>query len=81
MNLTGTLARKEIRNVNAATQGLVSDVSVQDGSVTSTGAEMFSLNGRDAIAENGDVAVLPVPGAGRLGRRRRAAQADPGRGR
>ena len=36
-------------------------------------------NGRDAIAETGTRAVLPVAGAGRPGRRRAAAEADPRR--
>ena len=64
VNLTGTLARKETTKVNAATQGLVSDVSVKDGTVTKTGDEMFSLNGRNAIAELGTVPFFRslVPG-------------------
>ncbi|MFZ0250798.1 MAG: Calx-beta domain-containing protein [Acidimicrobiales bacterium] len=64
VNLTGTLARKETTKVNAATQGLVSDVSVKDGTVTKTGNEMFSINGRNAIAENGTLPFFRalVPG-------------------
>ena len=64
VNLTGTLARKETTKVNAATQGLMSDVSVKDGTVTKTGNVMFSLNGRDAIAESGTVPFFRalVPG-------------------
>ncbi len=64
VNLTGTLARKEITKVTAATQGLVSDVSVKDGTVSKTGDVMFSLNGRNAIAESGTLPFFRslVPG-------------------
>ena len=64
VNLTGTLARKEITKVTAATQGLVSDVSVKDGTVSKTGDIMFSLNGRNAIAESGTLPFFRslVPG-------------------
>ncbi len=51
--LSGTLARKELRNVTAATQGLVSAVYSKDDSTTQAGQAMFALNGRDAIAETG----------------------------
>ncbi len=54
--LNGTLARKQIRNITAANQGLVSAVTSKNGSVTRAGDVMFSLGGRDAIAETG---VLP----------------------
>jgi len=53
--LNGTLARKQIRNVTAATQGLVSAVDSTNGSTTNAGDAMFALNGRDAIAEQGTV--------------------------
>ena len=51
--LNGTLARKEIRKVTASSQGLVSAVHSTNGSVARSGDVMFSLNGRDAIAEPG----------------------------
>ena len=53
VQLAGTLARKSIRNVTAAAQGLVSSVYSTDGSTTTSGQAMFALNGRDAIAEPG----------------------------
>ncbi|HEX3946805.1 MAG TPA: peptidoglycan-binding protein, partial [Acidimicrobiales bacterium] len=53
--LTGTLARKQIRNVTAASQGLVSTVKATNGSTTRAGQVMFALGGRDAIAEDGSV--------------------------
>ncbi len=55
VSLNGTLARKELRNVTAATQGLVSAVYSKDDSTTNAGQAMFALNGRDAIAETGSV--------------------------
>lgn len=62
--LTGTLARKSLRNVTAATQALVSNVSASDGTFTTAGQEMFALNGRDGIAEDGDLPFFRslVPG-------------------
>jgi hypothetical protein len=53
--LTGTLARKQIRNVTAGSAGLVSAVTTTDGSTAHTGQTLFSLNGRPAIAETGTV--------------------------
>ena len=53
--LNGTLARKQIRNVTAATQGIVSTVNSTNGSTTNTGDVMFAINGRDAVAEQGTV--------------------------
>src|SRR6185437_2122113 len=55
VTLNGTLARKEIRNVNAAGSGLVSTVAATNGSTTQAGQTMFALNGRDAVAEDGTV--------------------------
>ena len=43
--LSGTLARKELRNVTAATQGLVDAVYSKDDSTTQAGQSMFALNG------------------------------------
>jgi hypothetical protein len=62
--LNGTLARKEIRNVTAASEGLVSAVYSTAGSTTQTGEKMFSLNGRVAIAEPGTLPFFRelVPG-------------------
>jgi hypothetical protein len=53
--LSGTLARKQIRNVTAATQGLLSAVYSKNGTITNAGDQMFALNGRNAIAEQGTV--------------------------
>ena len=55
VTLNGTLARKQIRNVDAANQGLVSTVKATNGSTTQPGQAMFAINGRDAIAEDGTV--------------------------
>ncbi len=51
--LSGTLARKELRNITASTEGIVSAVAVTNGSTTQADQVMFSLGGRDAIAEPG----------------------------
>jgi multidrug efflux pump subunit AcrA (membrane-fusion protein) len=53
--LNGTLARKQLRDITAATQGLVSAVYSTDDSTTQAGQAMFAIDGRDAIAENGTV--------------------------
>ncbi len=56
--LQGTLARKQLRNITAASQGLVSAVHSTDGSTTLAGQSMFALNGRAAVAETGTVAFF-----------------------
>ena len=55
VTVTGTLARKSIRNITSATQGIVSSVTASDGSTTRAGQTMFAINGRNAIAEQGTV--------------------------
>lgn len=55
VSLTGTLARKQIRNVTAGSAGLVSTVTATDGTSVQQGEHLFSLNGRPAIAEQGTV--------------------------
>lgn len=53
--LTGTLARKSIRNINASTQGIISSVTASAGDTMHAGQSLFGINGRDAIAEDGSV--------------------------
>jgi Calx-beta domain len=62
--LTGTLARKQLRNITASSEALVSDVSATAGAFTTTGQTMFALNGRNGIAEDGDLPFFRslVPG-------------------
>ncbi|HXQ60806.1 MAG TPA: Calx-beta domain-containing protein [Acidimicrobiales bacterium] len=62
--LTGTLARKQIRNITAATEGLVSAVFSTNGSTTQADQPMFALNGRNAIAETGTVPFFRSLGLG-----------------
>ncbi|HLX89611.1 MAG TPA: hypothetical protein VKR22_14295, partial [Acidimicrobiales bacterium] len=50
VQLTGTLARKNVRNVTAAGQGLVTEVESTNGATTMSGQVMFALNGRNAVA-------------------------------
>ncbi len=54
VTLTGTLARKEERQVTSVTQGRVSSVDVDDGAVVEIGQPMLALDGRQAIAVVGD---------------------------
>lgn len=55
VELNGTLSRKKIRTVTAANSGIVSAVTAKNGSTGTPTEVLFSLNGRDAIAENGSV--------------------------
>ena len=55
VSLSGTLARKQIRNVTAGGSGLVSTVTATDGSTVHPGKRLFALNGRPAVAEQGTV--------------------------
>src|SRR5271166_5698570 len=58
VSLSGTLARKQIRNVTASSQGLVNKVYSSNGSTARAGNSMFAINGRSAIAEEGSVAFF-----------------------
>ena len=62
--LTGTLARKQIRNITAATEGLVSAAYSTDDSTTHAGQTMFAIDGRSAIAETGTVPFFRSLGPG-----------------
>ncbi len=55
VTLNGTLARQELRKVTTVAQGRVSAVYAKDGSTGRVGMRLFALDGRDAIAEPGDV--------------------------
>ncbi len=55
VTLSGTLARKQIRNVDAAGSGVVSTVTATNGSNPAAGNTLFAVNGRPAITENGSV--------------------------
>ncbi|MGH9090396.1 MAG: peptidoglycan-binding protein, partial [Acidimicrobiales bacterium] len=55
VSLSGTLARKQIRNVTASGSGLVSTVTATDGSTVQPDKRLFALNGRPAVAEQGTV--------------------------
>ena len=62
--LSGTLARKQIRNITAATEGLVSAAYSTDDSTAHAGQTMFALDGRSAIAETGTVPFFRSLGPG-----------------
>jgi multidrug efflux pump subunit AcrA (membrane-fusion protein) len=55
VTLSGTLARKQIRNVDAADAGVVSTVTATNGSNPQAGQTLFAVNGRPAITEEGSV--------------------------
>jgi hypothetical protein len=55
VTLSGTLARKQIRNVDAADAGVVSTVTATNGSNPQAGQTLFAVNGRPAITEDGSV--------------------------
>lgn len=67
VKLNGTLARKSIRHITAAGQGLVTAVEASDGTTTRSGDVMFALNGRDAIAEPGSTPFFRSLGLGDTG--------------
>ncbi len=58
VTLTGTLARQEQRKVTSVAQGRVSAVYAKDGSTAKAGDRLFAIDGRDAIAEPGDVSFF-----------------------
>jgi hypothetical protein len=62
--LSGTLARKQIRNITAATEGLVSAAYSTDDSTAHAGQTMFAIDGRSAIAETGTVPFFRSLGPG-----------------
>jgi multidrug efflux pump subunit AcrA (membrane-fusion protein) len=67
VTLNGTLARQELRKVTAIAQGRVSAVYAKDGSTAKAGTRLFALDGRDAIAEPGDVRFFRPLGVGDRG--------------
>jgi multidrug efflux pump subunit AcrA (membrane-fusion protein) len=67
VTLNGTLARQELRKVTAISQGRVSAVYAKDGSVARAGARLFALDGRDAIAEPGNIRFFRPLDAGDRG--------------
>jgi hypothetical protein len=67
VTLTGTLARKQLRNITAVTQGRVSTMNATNGSTANAGDVLFALDGRDAIAEPGTVSFFRALGPGDVG--------------
>ena len=64
VQLTGTLARKDVEDISAESAALVSSMYATDGQTVNAGQALFALNGRDAIAEPGDTPFFRslVPG-------------------
>lgn len=67
VQLTGTLARKSLRHVTAAGQGLVTSADATDGSTVRSGQPLFALNGREAVAEPGATPFFRSLGLGDTG--------------
>ncbi len=55
VELNGTLARKQIRNVTSANAGLLSAVTATDGQTGRNGQTLFAVNGHNAVAEDGTI--------------------------
>ncbi len=55
VTLNGTLARQELRKVTSVSQGRMSAVYAKDGATAQVGEKLFAIDGRDAVAEPGDV--------------------------
>jgi hypothetical protein len=55
VTLTGTLAREEQRKITSVGQARVSAVAVDDGATVNAGSALVALDGRMAIAQEGDV--------------------------
>jgi len=53
VTLSGTLSRKSIRNVDAASQALVSSVTASAGDIAKAEQTLFALGGRNAVTESG----------------------------
>ena len=53
VQLTGTLARKDVLDISAESAALVSAVDATDGQTINAGQPLFALNGRNAVAEPG----------------------------
>ena len=67
VQLTGTLARKDVEDISAESTALVSAVQATDGETVNAGQALFALNGRDAIAEPGDSAFFRSLAPGDVG--------------
>ncbi len=64
VTLSGTLARKQLSQIDAVSAGQVSSVYSTSDSTTNAGQAMFALDGRDAIAEPGTVSFFRSLGPG-----------------
>ncbi len=64
VNLTGTLARKSLRNIDAASQGIVSALPTTAGQSVGSAQTLFAIGGRPAITEQGLISFFRslVPG-------------------
>ena len=56
ITVRGELRRDELQIINSAVDGKISDVLVEDGDTVQPGDVLFALDGRRAVAVNGDFA-------------------------
>ena len=56
ITVRGELRRDELQVINSAVDGKISDVLVEDGDTVQPGDVLFALDGRRAVAVNGDFA-------------------------
>ncbi|MEQ1787812.1 MAG: Calx-beta domain-containing protein, partial [Acidimicrobiales bacterium] len=58
LTVSGELRREELQTINSAVDGKVSSVLVSDGDTVEVGDSLFDLDGRSAVAVEGDFAFF-----------------------
>lgn len=58
LTISGELRRDELQTINSAVDGKVSSVLVADGDTVDVGATLFDLDGRSAVAVDGEFAFF-----------------------
>jgi len=58
LTVSGEVRRDEIQEINSAVDGKVSSIAVEDGQTIEVGDTVFALDGRAAVAVNGDFAFF-----------------------
>jgi len=58
LTVSGEVRRDEIQEINSAVDGKVSSIAVDDGETVDVGDTVFALDGRAAVAVNGDFAFF-----------------------
>lgn len=58
LSISGELRRNELQTINSAVDGKVSSILVADGDTVNVGDTLFDLDGRSAVAVDGDFAFF-----------------------